>query len=616
MKVELMYYNKQFQNKPKGYETANIQIELKQTKIEIEDLSKGLSSGTTFKPALLNGTKSIDWIQQQIFALDFDHDTTIQEQQDKCKELNICPCFGYTSFSHSEQEHHFRLVFCTDKVITNREQRDKLQKILIRLFEKSDKVTFDCTRLFYGGKALIPFDYNNRINADELISIYWKDNFDEIHIDNGMKKINKLSNNIKNYDTSKVDNSHMLKVETIKTLNVDIMKSLLKVGGDKEDNIPYSITPSFQFKSQAELYNYINSIDLCEYLGIYGYVNCILPEHEDNSPSAHIYETDSGTLVYKCFGCNKSYTIIGITEKLAKCKRSEAIEFIKKVYNLELVESDWAKEWKQRLIDCANYITSEEFEITYPDLNKLIRTRKSHIKDILLYFTQYVNEDMQVDNKPFFFASYPTLMKVCDIKSGKSDKMAQSLALFSLLDFIIKLQIGDIPEKELNKAKHIAALHKQKKLTGFYSFEEYGVNLFENSEEIAKVLKENNFTLKGLSREYVLRTFGIELANKVYPQYKHENAQGTSKKSDERTSQIVECIFYCIEQNGYATEKAIVCLLGDKYKYVTTEIQIKKSLQEILVSYNLVRVKASKVNKVKYNLPESINYQSYVICKN
>ncbi len=36
-------------------------------------------------------------------------------------------------------------------------------------------------------------------------------------------------------------------------------------------------------------------------------------------------------------------------------------------------------------------------------------------------------------------------------------------------------------------------------------FEEYGVNLLENSEKIAKILKENNFTLKGLSREYAIR---------------------------------------------------------------------------------------------------------------
>lgn len=610
-----MYYDKRFENKPKGYENADVQKNLKQTEIEIEGLANGLSHGTTFKPALLNGTKSTDWIQQQIFALDFDHDTTIDEQINKCSELNILPCFGYTSFSHSEQEHHFRLVFCTEVVIKDLETRNKLQNTLIHIFDKSDKVTFDPTRLFYGGKTLIQFDFDNRIDADNIIITYWNESFTEQRKTKQIvqSKVKTIVN--EQCAVTQKDSNMTLKIEAIKAMNVDIMQSLLKVGGDKEDNIPSSITPTFQCKSQSDLYNHINSIDLSEYLGIYGYVNCILPEHDDSSPSAHIYTTDDGTQIYKCMGCGKAYTIISITEKLAHCKRSEAIEFIKKVYNIELVESDWTKTWKQRMIDSANYLDSDDFKITYPELAKLIRTRKNHIKEILLHFTQYVNEDMQIDGKPFFFASYKTLMDVCEIKNGKSDKMAQSLALFALVDMIIKLQIVDIPEKELNKAKSIAAKHHQKKLTGFYSFNEYGTILFENSEEIAKTLKANNMTLKGLSREYILRTFGTELADKVYPQYKYENAKGNSKKSDERTSQIVECLFYCIEQKGYATEKDIVYLLGDKYKYQTTEIQIKKSLQEILMSYDLVRVKASKVNKSKYHLNDDINYQSYVICK-
>ena len=615
MKVKIMYYNKRFQNKPKGYENAEVQKNLTQTEIDIKDLAEGLSNGATFKPALLNGTKSTDWIQQQIFALDFDHDTTIEEQINKCKELNILPVFGYTSFSHSEQEHHFRLVFCSKVLIKDLEIRNKLQNTLIRIFDKSDKVTFDCTRLFYGGKHLIPFDFNNRIDVDKIINTYWKDYFDNNTNKHTEKKIKRAASQTKQIISNayNYDDNHILKVEAIKTLNIDVMQSLLKSNTDKKDNIPSFISIAIQFKSQAELYNYINSIDLCEYLGIYGYVKCILPEHEDHSPSAHIYTTDNGTPIYKCLGCGKAYTIIGITEKLAKCKRSEAIEFIKKVYNLELLESDWTKQWKQKMIDSANYLDTEEFKESNPELAKLIKTRKSHIQKILLHLTQYVNEDMQIDNRPFFFASYNTLMEVCQLKDRT--RMSQTITLFSLLNMIIKLQVTDIPEKQLNKAKHIAALHNQKKLTGFYSFEEYGVNLLEPSEEIAKTLKANNMTLKGLSREYILRTFGTELANKVYPQYKYENSQGTSQKSDEHTSQIVECLFYCINSKGFAIEKDVVYLLGNKYKYQTTEIQIKKSLQEILMSYDLVRVKASKTNKEKYSLPENINYQSYVICK-
>jgi len=624
-----MYYEKRFDNKPNVYETAIIQGYKDKksgtyhepliipTTIDIKDLAEGLSNGATFKPAFLNGTKSKNWVQQQLFALDFDHDTTIDEQIEKCKALNIYPVFGYTSFSHSEQEHHFRLVFCNDKVITDFEKRNKLQLTMIHIFDKSDKVTYDSTRLFYGGKQLISFDFNNQIDADNIINTYWNDSY---AVDNNRKKAKqpkaKTNSNVTDKSEQCVvthDNNMKLKVEAIKRLNVDVIKSLLKVHTDKEDNIPSFISMHFQFKSQQEVYDYINSIDLQEYLGVYGYVNCILPEHEDHSPSAHIYTTDDGTQIYKCLGCNKAYTIISITEKLARCKRSEAIEFIKKVYNIELVESDWTKQWKQKMIDSASYLDSEDFKLTNPILCKLIRTRKTHIQAILIYLTQYVNEDMQIDGKPIFFASYDKLLEVCGLVDR--NKLSQTLILFSLLNMIIKLELTDIPEKPLNKAKHIAALYNHNKLTNFYSVEEYGVNLLEPSEEIAKTLIANNMTFKGLCREYVLRTFGTELADKIFPQYKFENKQGTSQKSDECTLQIEKCLFYCIEQKGYATEKDIVHLMGDKYKYQTTEIQIKKSLQEILMTYNLVRVKASKANKAQYNIDDDISYQSYIICR-
>ena len=626
MNIKCMYYSKQFQNKPKGYEVAEVQKGLSQTEITIEQLADDLSQGATFKPALLNGTHSSDWISQQLFALDFDHDTTIDEQLEKCSQLNISPCFGYTSFSHTEQEHHFRLVFCTDKVITDVETRNKLQNTLISIFDKSDNVTKDCTRIFFGGKNLICNDFDKRINAEQIIDKYYR-NENPQNTDSKIKPKTckkKLNNNSNKTISIQNDDNMALKVEAIKSLNVDVMRTILKSNTNKEDNIPYSISITFQlhdnqkvFKSQKELYDYINSIDLSEYLGINGYVKCILPEHDDNEPSAHIYTTNSGTQVYKCFGCNKCFTIIGITEKLAGCKRSEAIEFIKSVYNLQLVQSDWVKQQQQIMIDSANYLDTEEFKTEFPVLSTIIRTRKLHIQKMLMHFTQYVSDNLRVDNKPLFFGSYKTLMEVCGINPNKRNIISQSITLFTLLNMLNKVELKDIPEKELNKAKHIAAKYGHKKLTNFYSFEEYGINSLADSEEIAKTLKANNYSLKGLSREYILRTFGMDLANKVYPQYKYENKKGTTKKSDERTLQIVECLFYCIEQKGYATEKDIVSMLSNKYKYQTTEIQIKRSLQEILVSYELVRVKASKNNKLKYHIEDNnLSYQSYMICKN
>ena len=609
MKVEIMYYDKKFNNKPTGYEVADVQKNLKKTTIEISELATALSQGATFKPALLNGTKSADWIQQQLFALDFDHDTTIDEQINKCAELKIYPCFGYTSFSHSEQEHHFRLVFCTDTVITDVETRNKLQNTLISIFNKSDNVTKDCTRIFFGGKSLICDSYNKRINAQQIIKKYYKA-LPLLKCDKSIEP-KSCKKKLDLYSNTESNENMALKLEAIRALNVDVMKELLKSTPNKEYILYSSIRGTLEqtsFENEKDLYKYINSIDLSEYLGIDGYVNCILPEHEDDSPSAHIYTTDDGTQVYKCFGCNKCYTIIGITEKLAQCKKSQAIEFIKSVYNLKLEKSDWVKQQQQMLIDNANYLDSEEFDLQFPTLSKLIRTRKVHIQKMLLHFTQYVNDNMQNMERPIFFDSYKNLLSVCGIRQDSRKILSQSLTLFALLNMIEKLPVESIPEKELTKAKHIAAKYGFKKITNFYSFPEYGVLQFGNSEEIAKTLKANNITLKGLSREYILRTFGTELANKCYPQYIHENSLGTTEKSDNATIKLSVKALETIEAQGYILEKDI------KQKGLT-EIQWKKSIQEILNTYGLIKVKASKDNKIKYNIPADIHYLTTVIVK-
>ena len=63
-----------------------------------------------------------------------------------------------------------------------------------------------------------------------------------------------------------------------------------------------------------------------------------------------------------------------------------------------------------------------------------------------------------------------------------------------------------------------------------------------------------------------------------------------------------------IDKQGYILE----CNAKGKGQ---TEIQWKRSIQEILDLYGLIKLRASKANKNKYNLPDNIPYQSFVIVK-
>ncbi|MBQ2664761.1 MAG: hypothetical protein IJG16_11550, partial [Clostridia bacterium] len=548
-KITCMYHSHHFTQKPQGKECGWVQKSLTKTDITIENLAIALCYGASFKPAVLEGgNKAENWKQQQLFGLDFDEGITIEEAYNKVVSLGITPCFLYTTFSHKEQHHKFRMIFCTDMVITDGQTRDKLQATLMGVIGGVDKVCFNRDRLFFGGKSneVLYAEYDARIGADDIIKQYWKDDYEQYipHEPNKKKKsavVKKSKANNRQKSTVNVDYTD--NTDAISTLNVALLQERLGIKGvlcntDKRRSSLSVLTKSKnglntgldsdnyidiqQFNNEAELYDYINSIDLYEFLGVpNGFFRCILPKHKDDTASAHIYTTDDGTQIYKCFGCNQARTIVSITEQLSGCKRHEAIKLIKQVYKIDYKPTEWVEQQRKIMIDSALYLNSEEFKSAFPQFNKLIRTRKVDAQRILIHMTKYVNNDLTLDGKPLFFASLNNLMKICETKD--KTKMSQSITLFALLNMLDKVDLERIPENELNKAKHISAQYGFKKITNFYQFEEYGYNTLENSEQIAGTLLKNNITLKGLSREYVLRTFGKELADKVFPQYRYEN---------------------------------------------------------------------------------------------
>ena len=599
MKIKLMLDTVRFKTKPTGYETGGIQNRIQPTEIDIGELAIGLSNGMTCKPALLkDGTKAIHWFQQQIYMLDFDHDTTIEKELQVCNTLNITPVFLYTSFRHNiaelNYEDRFRMVFVTDEVITDGVKRDKLQATLMGVFGNVDPVCFNRDRTFYGGKGITPLypNYDARINADDFINKYYKE---EYAMKTPEKKV-KGTNTPKIVKTPLTDD-YTEHIEAIKSLDVKKLRSLIIAN----KNITVS--------SEKEVYDFINGIDLEDFLGFEeGYaINCILPEHEDDNPSAYIWTTKDGTQIYKCFGCGKALSITSLVEVLAKTTRRKAMDFIKEVYGILLYQSPWVLEQKEIIKSNVQYLDSDDILVDFPYISKLIRTRKVHIKSLMTYFEQFISDDLRVNNSALFFGGYTKLMNVCGVKN--TNTFSQSLTLFTLLEMLIKVKNEDIPEKELKKAQSISAKYGFKKLTNFYQFTEYGYNQLCLSEIIAKDLIDNHISLKGLSKEYVLRTFGKELTDKVFPQYRYETEhKGTTAKSDKFTLAISQFILDAIESKGYIKEKDIKV-------NAKTELQYKKSIQEILDTYGLVKVRANLDNKALYNIPEFIPRQASVIVR-
>ncbi len=222
---------------------------------------------------------------------------------DKCTELEILPCFGYTSFSHSEAEHRFRLVFCIDEPITDRKYRDKLQNALCNAFGESDQVTKNPSRIFFGGKTLICNEYDNRIKPDEIIEKYY------IAPNTKLNKNTTTKNVSRKNKSNHIDSLHLQKIEAIRSKDVKTMKKLLwgdKLYSDRKvfTLSLYEISPGtirnpddFSVKepkpticeNEMQVLHAIYCIDFAEFSGIYGMVNCVLPGHDEMKPSANIF---------------------------------------------------------------------------------------------------------------------------------------------------------------------------------------------------------------------------------------------------------------------------------------------------------------------------------------
>ena len=595
--IDKTYYN----SKPTGADIGTIQNRLKATDITIKDLAKELIEGASFRPSFLMGKKETDWISQQIFALDFDNGTTIDEELNRCRELNILPIFAYTSFSHSKEHHKFRLVFCMDSIINDYDTAKQIQSILMGLFNKSDKQCSNIGRLYFGGRELVYKGYDNVIDYKNMLTMYSDILYDiRLGVLGVQDKDNIYNINSIVYPKNPLtDNKDMnYNIQAIREHNIVYLKTILDINND-----------TLIFETQQQFLDYIFKIDLPQLLGIDNPRNFKCLFHNDNNPSANIFnDKETGNYIYKCnsASCGVAYNIIGVIERLGNFKsRPKTYKFIKDLFNLEIMETDWQKEQKEILIENLKAIHNGELELNCPQAYKNNKRILRYLEQMhLIALDNVYNEKLTDDDgNVVFFASVRYIAKKLNISPNSLGKISDKLVVLSYHQLLNKLDDVEIPESLLDKSKHINAKEKNDnyKRVNYFSIPSYTYNLYNEIEEQGIKWKDNNYTMKGVSREMFFRAEGKEVADELYPQYKkittkdgREINRTTSKASDERTNEIAIIIINMINDKGYAIEKDVIEILESKYNKTFAQTQFKRSLQEILDNYDLHRVRANK----------------------
>ena len=617
-----MYFNHRFKDKPQGKQCGWVQKSLTQINITIENLADALVHGASFKPGVLaGGNKAENWIEQQLFGLDFDDGIRIEEAYNKVISLGITPCFMYTTFSHKEEHHKFRMIFCNDTVITDGNIRDKLQATLMGIIGGIDEVCFNRDRLFFGGKGytvLYP-DYDTRINAESIIENYWNDDFEQ-YISNAKPKSKKKKDStaagIKNKatDTAKERPTYEnLNVKAIKEHDIEYLRKVLA-----HDPI--------EFENKNEFWDYIYSeLDIAELIDIDDPKSFCCVLHDDHNPSANVFTTQNGVQKYRCCSENLTLNIKQLIELLGDFKSEyKAIQFIMNIYNLSIKESQWSIEQRENIDLMISNITLNKFKELCPQADKNIKYAKDTFLMMLsiarnnVYSEKFSNDDGEI----VFFV---TNKKLADYlgkgnSQKKIDKVSKYIKMLIYHDLIRILDDEQIPKELLFKAiKYSGTDKRQGNHVSFYAIPSWVIQQLSTIENNGVKWKEKGYRIAGVSFDMFYRSEGFDVAASIYPQYKKKKNEygeivdrSTTKASDERTLKISEIILQCIQRKGYCTEKEVVYILGNKYRYEVTETQIKRSLNEIMDLYGLKKVKANKALKEQYHI-KSDGYPNIII---
>lgn len=168
----------QYSQKPKGDELGAIKNRIAKSQPQIyklEDVKKSVISGQTCIPA---GIKSqADWIDNnnffQIFMVDVDNVITVNGEKVKlladdnrhitvekivnyCESINLQPTFIYYTFSHSENQHKFRLVYILEQGIQQQEVVKGIYEHLKNTFKDYNIDTSPTliSSMFLGGQSI------------------------------------------------------------------------------------------------------------------------------------------------------------------------------------------------------------------------------------------------------------------------------------------------------------------------------------------------------------------------------------------------------------------------------------------------------------------------------
>lgn len=576
------------------------------------------------------------WKYQQLYALDFDNTEDgvkylapyymeYQKAIQHAQEQGFSPAFVYTTDSHSETCHRYRIVFVLDEPVDSILQHRQVLKALCNIFQIKDKIIVDkkCidpARVFYAGQDLVYKSYGSTVSKNKLLNKgkivcppkpalkqQQKAGSSSASVVRNVEAVQQIIDEVKSIQKKSSNFRNTLLTQQYQGFEggrakgrTDIYNLLISV-------LPKGKTPGtpVMMRSPEDFYNLSYQIDLSELLNVpyEEKFSCILPDHEDTTPSA-IIQMHDGVMMYNCYGCGAHYNIYGLIQKLTGCSHYTVKEWIAQRFNI-CYETEWQHQKKQEILFYQDYLMSEDFAKNYEVLNKfLLRRNLKGVLNMMLHLSRMyiVDKDSTGSNHVLFYMGLRWLaLKSKDFGIMKSkNTIDKNIKLLANLGLIEVLSDSELPVKTrilLEKRKE--ASEKRYRIN-CYGIPTLTVDLLQRALKTILEDKEKNLRTKYLCKDTFLRANKENTAKDLYVQ----SSQKRSKKLDDFFEKYKSVTLKLIAKKGWTTEQEILGKMRS-YSKMTRISYSQICLPQLLEELSLKRIPYSKEIESRYAVKSS-----------
>lgn len=594
MNINVLLDTKNYKVKPTGKTVSAITRRLPScaVSISIKDLADKVSGGYSWKASVMSDTTNDSFVFSTLVALDIDNKTSYTSIEEFLQiQGKYKPCFIYETFSSKKDHERYRAVFAFDKEITDYDTMCALYKDVwaqyhnIELDESVNpgKILFGGTRLRY---------YSEAINTTPQLVVSHK-------------------------ERQHTKSSPVIGVADDITITPEEIEFALMDMADNYADVEVDINRTREW---------INAnLKMSEILDIPENTRfrCILPDHEDNHPSARI-TTEGGIQKYFCTCEANGYRTLDILAKLLNCSTNTAIYKIFKLLNIRrgsLFQTNalaYIADIKRDLDDSLGDTVR-----SYLQYRKLYETYRLIVDFVSDHITLYpLGND---DDRIVFFLSERELerqMNMRDIKgASNSNKKLTALCELGLLE---KLTDNELRTSTLERARK-ATTDLEKKIShnahvsvtdlhrcDFYELKDLSPTVIAKAEQVIQMQKDLAVRQSGNNVRRRTNIFGAEeVSNNIHVQ----TTINTTKLRNVQ-NRLEQVIYELFDARDYFSEAELSAAYRNKDKRHITH---KKAAEDVLdnipalIANGIIkRIRVNKTTRKQYDISAGYGSGTYV----